>query len=132
MKNPVVTKQRKNDCGVCAVANILGITWEEAAKLVFPFDWNDRKKYGTTAKQIGLALYSIPAPKLRVAGDWKWVPDRSIVKVMPHHKKYGNWHWVAKIDGMVVDNGNPQPMLASVADLKYRMTSYVTGTGFLH
>jgi hypothetical protein len=105
----MIRSLRRNDCGVCAVANALSCSWQIAADRIFGSAFRNKLAFSTKTKQIAIALHNY-APKLIRVKSWDDIPDRSVVKVLPLEcEGTGNWHWVGWRDGMVWDNNNARP-----------------------
>jgi hypothetical protein len=110
MKQPLIKSQDRNDCGVCAIANRCGITWEEARARLF----GDKPKraYNTTTRMMKHAMFVDSWRLIRVRdGDWYDIPNNSVVKVIPSAcRGTGNWHWVVWRGGMVWDSVHDLPI----------------------
>lgn len=98
----LIRKQTKNDCGPCAVANVLACDWHAAVATIWP-----KVGYRTTTKQLAQALFPKQNATLIRAYRWSDIPDRSVVKVVQKETK--NWHWVAWIEGQIYDNELTRP-----------------------
>jgi hypothetical protein len=128
----MVRSQRDNDCGVCAVANLLGCSWGWAADLIFGY-WYNRRSFATKTKDIvavisRMVIASRPAPKLIRVNQWRDIPDGSIVKVIPGPcEGTGDWHWVVWRDGLIWDSLNTTPVKPARYGLRYgrRLVSYI-------
>ena len=115
--------QRENDCGVCAVANALEVSWTYAADIVFNENWSNKLRFNTKTRQIANAL-NIQDHKLIRVKEWHDIPDHSIVKVINSAQGgTGNWHWVVWRDGLVWDSNHSVP----IAPHRYnhRLVSYL-------
>lgn len=105
----LVRSQGRNDCGICVVATVLGISWEDARERVFG-DSRDRRGYITKTKQVFNALqryvtpggyWSEKRPLLRAPIIWSGIGAGpavgggtvlAIVNVRPQGpKKCGHW-----------------------------------------
>lgn len=96
----IVVSEWADDCGVCALANALLLSWREAASKIFPDGHAHKARFNTKTKQIVAALGGKHA--LQRVKDWHDIPSGSVVKVIPSHcEGTGNWHWVAWRDGKV-------------------------------
>jgi len=125
----MVKGQLDNDCGVCVVATITGLTWQEAAARIWPahhayidaIGLQGKTSYRTTTKEIMAALASLsyhlttacghrllPVARRGQYQGWKYFESIShpdvvaiIVKVLPRGPgKMG--HWVIYHTGNVV------------------------------
>ena len=105
----MIRSLRRNDCGVCAVANALSCSWQIAADRIFGSAFRNKLAFSTKTKQIAIALHNY-APKLIRVKSWDDIPDRSVVKVMPLAcEGTGSWHWVVWRDGTVWDSNYERP-----------------------
>lgn len=123
----VVPSEADNDCGICAIACALDVSYEQARDMIFGYEaanWKTKSWATQTRHLVGalrvsnLCRYftvSLIANRTRTwAGLFKAAFDeqdggtpwiRVIVKVT--HRSYGkrNWHWVVVgPDGLVYDN----------------------------
>lgn len=103
-----------NDCGVCALANALGISWKDSKNLIWPKGRRGQNYY-TTTKQLIEALrkygIKIKQNKLESNHEREWPQTISIVKVRPRGCKKHNWHWVTCDGTYVYDNHYNKPKL---------------------
>lgn len=88
-----VKHRLKEDCGVCSVAMLLGITWEKAAELMFGPDYTNKEIYPTNPDHVIRAFEKVgvsyekkdfakmvsPEEKILIKTDWKNVPNNSVV-----------------------------------------------------
>lgn len=104
----MVRNHKRNDCGVCAVANRCGITWEAACRRLF--DGKRKRSLNTTTRMLKAAMFVDSWRLIRVK-DWYDVPNNSVVKVIPSScRGTCNWHWVVWKDGMVWDSVHDIPI----------------------
>lgn len=100
----MILTQKENDCGVCAVANALAVSWFSAAVRIFGLRADNKLRFNTKTKQIAQALWLDEFTLIRVKR-WQDIPDRSVVKVIPHEcEGTGNWRWVVWRDGKIWDS----------------------------
>lgn len=119
----MIRSKRQNDCGVCALANALSISWAQAAFELFGDKWNNKRTFNTKTARVADALWE-PAAKLIRVKDWYDIPDRSIVKVIPSAcEGTGNWHWVVWRDGLVWDGLHAVPLRPE--RYNHRLVSYI-------
>lgn len=121
----MITNQHLADCGVCAVANVLGGTWNETAEAIFGPAYKARKRFHTTTRQLSRVLFADPS-KLHRALDWSDVPDESVVKVKEwgyEHK--GNWHWVAWINSRIWCSSERGKFLPTFYSSRWKLYSYI-------
>lgn len=119
----MIVSQERDDCGVCALGNVLDTSWQMAAGMIFGAEWQNRLRFNTTTRQIATAL-CIKNHKLIRVKSWYNIPDRSVVKVIPSAcEGTGNWHWVVWRDGMVWDSNRSLPLAEHRYD--HRLTSYL-------
>lgn len=119
----MITSQCRDDCGVCAIANLLGCSWQVSANLIFGKTAHNKLRFSTKTRQLAQAV-GIANHKLIRVKDWHDIPDRSIVKVIPSAcEGTGNWHWVVWKDGMVWDSNRSLPW--SPHRYLHRLTSYL-------
>ncbi len=119
-----ITQVKLHDCGVCALANVLGVSYEDSFNTLFPVVGR-KYKFGTKTKQLIAAAeqlgFNPPQRKLKQVYQWAYVPTNSIVKVCP--RKY-SWHWVAYIDGIVYDSECDVPLTRD--NLTFAPFAYIT------
>lgn len=127
-KHDFVTHRLPRDCGVCAVANLRGWTWEQAAAVIFPNHFRTKKKQWSTytADVRHLAGYG----RLLRAYKWDDIPDGVLVRVrFPATNKHGYClHWVVWKDGMVWDselNSPMRPLFYTAQRPDARLMSYI-------
>lgn len=111
----MITTLHDNDSGVCALANLAGVSYDETLDAIF--GGKHKWTYGTQtadlkwgAKNLGLAT-ATKRLVMVTSGGWSSVPDMSIVKVSLASKNV--WHWVSKRGGMVYDGNNAAPVECS-------------------
>ena len=87
--------QRENDCGVCAVATALRVSWSEAARFIFGPAWANKLRFNTKTRQIAAVLFPHGGGGLVRASSWAEIPNNAICKViLPWQEGTGGWHWV--------------------------------------
>lgn len=120
----MIHSQRQWDCGVCAVANALNISWWAAASRIFsPEAASNKLRFSTKTRQIALAL-DIRNHKLIRVKSWAEVPEGSVVKVMPPVcEGTGDWHWVAYRRGRVWCSCADRPVAPK--NYLWRLVSYI-------
>jgi len=101
----MIKNTKLHDCGVCAVANLLDISWRAAAHRIWGNAHYNRLRFNTRTKQVATAI-DITKPKLIRVKSWHDIPpERAIVKVIPPECEGGyDWHWVVWRDGKVWDS----------------------------
>lgn len=119
----MVRSREQNDCGVCAVANALGISWPSAALRLFNIHFSAKRYFGTTTRRVAAAMRMTDFKLIRVKA-WHDIPDKSIVKVIPSAcEGTGSWHWVVWRDGMVWDGMRSLPLTPD--RYNHRLVSYL-------
>jgi len=105
----LVRQRRPRDCGVCALANLRGWTWEYAAQHLFD-NWHKRRSFGTYTRQF-LPLVD-KGSRLIPVKKWGDIPSPSMVRVVaqrPNGKGY-YLHFVVWMGGMVWDSELREPL----------------------
>lgn len=125
----MIVSTKSNDCGVCALANALDVTWQDAKELIWP-KGRKGKNYYTTTKNLIEAINrsnadigSSPLCQTRLMPNTKraWPKQGMyIVKVRPRGCKPHNWHWVACDGKKVYDNQYSKPIPIE----EYRLKPY--------
>lgn len=120
----MIRTQKENDCGVCAVANALNVSWWTAAFYIFGDRADNKLRFNSKTRQIAEALWLEEFTLIRVKR-WEDIPDRSIVKVKPPEcEGTGDWHWVVWRDGMIWDSSLRAPVKTTSA-YWCRLVSYL-------
>jgi hypothetical protein len=119
----MIHHRKRNDCGVCAVANLCNISWPTAALRLFGEKFANKLAFNTKTRQIALAIHLDDFKLIRIK-DWHDIPDNSIVKVIPSVcEGTGSWHWVVWRDGLVWDGLHAQPLTPD--RYNHRLVSYL-------
>lgn len=119
----MVRSRKRNDCGVCAIANVRGVSWASAALWLFGQNFSNRLSFGSTTRKVAAAM-SMGVFKLIRVKSWHDIPDKSIVKVIPSAcEGTGSWHWVVWRDGMVWDGMRSLPLTPD--RYNHRLVSYL-------
>lgn len=119
----MILTRRWNDCGVCAVANVLGKPWAVAALRIFGPSFTNRLRFSTTTRKLATALGMKQWKLIRVKR-WADIPSGSVVKVIPDAcKGTGHWHWVVWEKGVILDGMRMFP--ARAKDYPHRLVSYL-------
>lgn len=101
-----IRQRTDKDCGVCCLAMLAGLSYEESLGLIFG-DEPPRNLSTKTKDIVAAASRSAHAfttrTRLKVCRSkaWSEVPSNSLVKI--RHKGHSNWHWVAYRKGKVYD-----------------------------
>lgn len=110
----LVQQHGRHDCGVCALATVLGRSWSVARNAIWPAAMRKRT-YGTHARQLVKAARKLgakaPRQRLTIARSRKWddVPAPSLVKVVfPDQRGTRGWHWVVWDGHRVLDPQNAE------------------------
>lgn len=123
----MIKTQKLNDCGVCALANKMAISWNGAAFRLFGGLFSFRRAYNTKTRDLCQMLFpfNIEAGLIRVKA-WADVPDGSIVKVIPPQcEGTGNWHWVVWKNGKIWDSCHQRPVNPKRTSYDCRLVSYI-------
>lgn len=111
----VIKNKMPGDCGVCAVATLLQISYGEAIKLVYPNGWDALLvAEGTSTLVVAAALNqhvkdAVEIPRMRelpIHGDrWQHLPHRILLLYVTFGHKQNSHHWVV-YDGKHVYDSN--------------------------
>lgn len=111
-----VTKGKlPGDCGICAVATILHISWREAARLVYPNGIEPKIiSEGTDVRQVVAALNqhtknAVDIPRIRdlpgIGDRWQYLPNQLLLLYVRFGLKLNSHHWVV-FDGKYIYDSN--------------------------